>query len=79
MGQRGRKVKDVPVSRYQEYIAKVKELANQKFPAQCPRCGGMMILGYNDATCLQCGEYMCNDMAVMTMNTWPPQGEDWRK
>lgn len=51
-----------------------------KLPTRCPRCAGPMIPGYNDATCLYCGEYVCSDREIVASGAmWPPQGERWDK
>lgn len=78
MARRGRKPSAVLERATHEvvrkYLEKVKREIVMAFPKQCSRCGGMMVIGYNDATCLQCGEYMCSDADVTTAD-WPPHGE----
>lgn len=51
-----------------------REEAQQKLPTRCKRCGGPMIRGYDDATCMYCGEYECIKVTRATDGQWPPFG-----
>lgn len=58
------------------YYAREQEIKNENPPTKCTRCDGPMIPGYEDATCLYCGEYWCaarNDKSYGT--EFPPHGE----
>jgi hypothetical protein len=48
----------------------------QQLPTRCARCGGPMLPGYDDATCLNCGEYVCTDKTpICGSPEFPPAGD----
>jgi hypothetical protein len=53
---------------------------HQQLPKKCTRCNGPMIPGYEDATCLYCGEYACSDKVVpFGAQEFPPRGEERKR
>lgn len=63
---------------YEAFLDGLRKDDALSLPVKCSRCGGPMISGYDDATCLYCGEYACRKTGYDDTDDdeeWPPVGE----